>query len=390
MKSKIQRLSLYLVVFVLAASPFFWISSVSASTSNAEEELSDAEYANAVIAEIMEINALLKPCGLTFSDLQELPVKSQAFYDGLKEILIEEQTKNQAMDNHPSLKAAGSNTNIDWEKVFNPDDDPKISEASKVSASMWGYAYDIAKLNLKRMRKEAGLPEAEPSDHEIYEEAKNMYMSHYVDIKSGPEYQVVPSRSDDGYFAAWITDKDRQQYDIYLKNANMSAAILATSQIVTSIYSAAGAWKDMKGLETLKTLKNKVDAASDLGDMWDSGSTINKNYPAIKNALHNNDDPKLFVKELNKTLALEDYDKDLQDLAVGTCVAIAIAYVDSSLDGLLAPLKAYTVAFYSHVFKDFYDKARWTTLIITNNMRVGKRVLRYFRYEDGIYLGSIY
>ncbi len=170
----------------------------------------------------------------------------------------------------------------------------------------------------------------------------------------------------------------------------MSAAILATSQIVTSIYSAAGAWKDMKGLETLKTLKNKVDAASDLGDMWDSGSTINKNYPAIKNALHNNDDPKLFVKELNKTLALEDYDKDLQDLAVGTCVAIAIAYVDSSLDGLLAPLKAYTVAFYSHVFKDFYDKARWTTLIITNNMRVGKRVLRYYRYEDGIYLGSIY
>lgn len=397
MQSKIQRLSLYLVVFILAASPFFWISSVSASTSNTEEELSDAEYADAVIAEIMEINALLKPCGLTFSDLQELPVKSQAFYDGLKEILIEEQTKNQAMDNHPSLRAAGSNTNIDWEKVFNPDDDPKISEASKVSASMWGYAYDIAKLNLKRMRKEAGLPEAEPSDHEIYEEAKNMYMSHYVDIKSGPEYQVVPSRSDDGYFAAWITDKDRQQYDIYLKNANMTAAILATSQIVTSIHSAAGAWKDINGLQKLEIQKDKLLYASstlhaiiDSGDIANANSTIKKNFPAIKNALHNNDDPKLFVEELNKTLALEDYDKDLKNLVKGTCVAIVIAFVDSSLDGLLAPLKAYTVAFYSHVFKDFYDKARWTTLIITNNMRVGKRVLRYYRYEDGIYLGSIY
>lgn len=390
MKSKMQRLSLYLVVFLLAASPLFWISSVSASTSNAEEELTDAEYADAVIAEIMEINALLKPCGLTFSDLQELPVKSQAFYDGLKEILIEEQTKNQATDNYPSLRAAGSNTNIDWEKVFNPDDDPEISEASKVSANMWGYAYDMAKLNLKRMRKEAGLPEAEPSDHEIYEEAKNMYMSHYVDIKSGPEYQVVPSRSDDGYFAAWITDQDRQQYDIYLKNANMSAAILATSQIVTSIRSAARAWKDIKGLKTLKTLKSRVHLVRDVVDIRDSGFAIKKNYPAIKTALQNNDDPKKFVEDLNKNLALEDYDKDLKNLVKGTCVAIVIAYVDSSLDGLLAPLKAFTVAFYSHVFKDFYDKARWTALIYSNNMRVGKRAQRYYKYEYGISLGSIY
>lgn len=372
---------------IFAVAPAMASIPVLAIEDKTEEELTDAEYAEELLAEMMEINAILKPCGLSLTDLQEIPVKEPAFYEGLKELVMENKT-NSAEDGYSIQSSNSQQPGKNWERVFNPEADPEKSEESKISASMWGYAYEMATLNLQRVRKEKGLPPTPPSDDELFEETKNMYMSHYVDLKSGPEYQVVKSRSDDGYFSSWITDLDRQQYEIYLKNAKLSAAILATSKVVAGVYSSVGSIKQLKGLTSLRQKKDIAKmAVADL-DTGTTCKTIIDEFPDMKAALKSNNDPKKFVEDLNRTLALESYEPEIKNVILDSLIAICTVVADGTFGGLLSPIISMTRTFYSHVIKDFYDKARWIDLIYSNNMRVGKRVERYYKYEYGIGLGS--
>lgn len=359
----------------------------------AEETTSENAYAIEIMAEIMETNRILHRCGLTLADLQRIPIKSPEFYEGLKEVLQEESHNQSAQCNafrtFSSNGSSPDNTSIDWEQVFNPTGNPAISNESRTSAEMWGYAYEMATLNLTR----------DPKARDLYQESKDMYMSHYVDIKSGPEYHVNKARSNDGYFSAWITDLDREQYDSYLASTKRTAFMLEITKAVVNTCSIVDTLK--KGDELVKLnhkriiLKNiealitgdKFPAPPDASYISNPVLDLKANFDTCCQLLNETDNPRIFVQNLNNTLALEDYDALYLEAVRDTLIVGTVAAFSGGMLGMLKATDFSALLLVSYEFKDFYDKARWTALIYSNGIRVAERAKRYYKHEYGIGLG---
>lgn len=254
-----------------------------------EEELTDFEYAKAMLAETMEINKLLMPCGLTVENLRNFPAKDQEFCEGLKQLLIEESnSRNENNGNY-----------IDWEAIFNASNIGGVSDESKTDADMWGYAWEMAELNKQR----------DPNARDIYQEAKYMYLSHYIDIKSGPRYYVDPSISNDSYFSAWITNDDRNAYDLYLEQAGMADSIMQGSKAMVNLINGAASLKDIGALQKMKKSRKIIAGAATFISFADVGKGLVDNISEYCEILDQEDNPVSFVNRLKATIDLEDYNE---------------------------------------------------------------------------------
>ncbi len=355
MKKKLSIL-LSLTMFLFQVNAF-----VYADNATYGDNLSDYEYSKAVIAEIMEINKILEPCDLTYEDLRSLPQKDAAFYEGLKQYLIEQSS--QATTNGMAMFGEGEAT--DWDAVFDTSNGGPVSAESQNDADMWGYAWEMAELNKSR----------DPNAQDIYNETKYMYMSHYIDIKTGPRYYVDPSISNDSYFSAWITNDDRNAYNTYLDGTNCSGVLLATSNTIVDLINAGNVLKNSQSLLKIKELRVVLENLLKTTEMVTAANGIKDNYNTFVQILNEEDNPEDFVNHLKQTISLEGYDSLMTESLVSSFCAIAIA---SGGGSLAIPLVLGVYSFSSYVVKDFFDQVWWISLINSNGPRIAKRAMRYY------------
>ncbi len=353
--------SILLCVTMLLSTSF--VSVYADATENPEEELSDFEYAKGVLAEVIEINRILEPTGLTLEDLRKLPKKDPAFWDEFKELLIAESND----------KRGTSSNAVDWYEVFNPKGTYKMSEESKRDADMWGYAWEIAELNKRR----------DPNAKDIYQETKYMYLSHYVDIPTGPRYVVDPSMSEGRYLCAWITNDDRETYDTYLKFLGMADRIMGISKAAISILDAAALLKGGAALTKLKGARRGFSVYKEYVSFRQLKKGLCENFDQFVEILRAADEPVAFVNRLRRTFKLEGYDQVHKDAIENTFLAVCGLFYES--ESSLDPLETNLCSFCLYTAKDFWDEIWFKGLIQYHGMRIPKRMWRYWgAYQNGM------
>lgn len=333
-------------------------------------DMTDTEYAIAVIAEIMEINRILDQYGLTIDDFKDFFGKDPQFAEGLKKLLIEESETVSFMYGEKESEGVSEVTSstVNWKKLFSIDDADEMREESKNDANMWAYAYEMAELNKKRDSKAK----------DIYSETKYMYMSHYIDIKSGVRYVVDKSISNDAYYSAWITDDDRDAYELYLKQTNTADRMLTTSKAIIGIISCGASIKTYVDLSKLEAARKIISNVANTIDLTPSGYSLIKNLIKGKKLVFDGNNHEVFMRNLRESLKLEDYDEQLLTGVRNTICALIVGACGGGFAGALIAGGAVICTFNSYVVKDIYDKARWLSLLYTNGLRVANRALRCY------------
>ena len=366
-----QVVSLLLCLTIIS---FYMLPAIHVNAVDDETKpLTTEDYVKEVLSYVVDVNQCLELLGVTFDDLNKIPKKDSAFYERLFECLVEMQTGDD-----PSAPTV--DPNINWEKVFNPDDEAELQPDAKLYGDLWGYAYKMAKLNKQR----------DPKARTLYQETKDMFMSHYVDIKSGPEFQVIESRSDDGYYSAWITDLDRKQYDIYYHAIKRAKVIEDEAKFTVNMMSLGQQLKSDAALIKLKKISAVLTNLSGYKSYVDGRKAIREYFDSYCDRLADTYDPRAFVNTLVSSLKTADYGEDTKDYAINvllTFVSVGSIGLGGVLSSLISTSAAFLVSFDISLIKDLYDKARWTTLIYTNGMRVAERAKRYYKEEYGIGLG---
>ena len=298
---------------------------VFATENQYENDLTDLQYASAIMAEFMEINKTLYPFGISIDDLKDIPQKESKFYEELQQIL----TSSATASTHPVNK--NKTTNIDWNTVFSDANTSKVSEDSRTSADLWAYAYEMASLNKKR----------DPNSKVIYEETKYMFMSHFIDIRDGLQYFVDKTISNDVYFSAWITNDDRKAYDTYLKSTKNGSAALATSTALVNLVDGATTLREADFLQKTNNLTDILKKVIDGNTLQESIKDFYNNFVNTKLILTGVDTAYDFISRLEDSLVLEDYEavtKDyLKDILCGIVLGLGSGGIPSILISISLP-----------------------------------------------------
>ncbi|MBP2623165.1 hypothetical protein [Streptococcus oricebi] len=344
-----------------------------AYAAETQNEMSDIDYATEVMAEILEINKILEPLGINLGDLQKLPQKDSAFYEGLKEYLIT-SSKSSSTTDRSSISSQPSVTSAtDWEKVFEDPEKPKLSAESKNDASLWAYAWEMASLNQKR----------DYNAKDLIQETKYMFMSHYVDIKTGPSFIVDKSISDDVYFSAWITNDDRNTYDTYLKHTRNSDKVFEFTKGVVSMYNSRKWLKEIDELTQITTVRSFLKKIVDIIKEIDgSVEEMRDRIKLVASLLNEENNPKAFVDNLKNNLSNANYDKmatdNMNDALCAMLVAVGIG--SGGIGDIFSSMGISALVFYPYMIKDLYDKVWFVSLIQYNGLRVGNRMLRAYGF----------
>ena len=232
---------------------------------------------------------------------------------------------------------------------------------------MWDYAHEMALLNKKR----------DPDAKEISTETKYMYMSHYIDIRTGPRYGVDKNISNDSYFSAWIINNDGEAYELYLKGTHVARIAIYESDTFVGI-----ADKVVNGsapsLEKLSQVRKYIYKIAKLGnDVIQKALDLSSTFEKIKYFIEG-DTPEAFMNHIKYTLGKEGY----SGIEIGSVSGIIFAFIGyiflGNVVGLLFAVGSAIYNFHAHLFKDFFDKVWWYSLILTNSLRVSGRYMRYW------------
>lgn len=330
-------------------------------------QLTDYEYAKAMLAEIMDINKYLKLYGLTAEDLRNVPVKSQEFCDGLKQILIDESNLQPA--NTVGLRTGS--TGVDWNAIFDTSNPSAVSTESRTDADMWGYAWQMATLNKQR----------DPDASDIYQETKYMYMSHYIDIPTGVQFYVDETMSDDGYYSAWITNDDRNAYNTYLNGVHLAESMLEISKTIVSAINAYNDLENVNALSKLKGIRWNLEKYTNVAGVMANAADCKKAFDKAVILLANEDNPQNFINSLKAALGTENYNDVLKGILT-TFVSTTIIVACGGGVSLTLSLITTTYTFCSYAYKDFFDHAWWTVLVQSNSGRIANRALRFYGLYD--------
>lgn len=357
------------VISLILSVAFIFVSIPDISHA---EEAYDGGNAAKIMAEIMDINATLSKFGLTLDDFREISKKDKSFFEDLKQILIDSPTspeitfrdENGANEGEAQTFAVPASV-VAWRDILKIKEDWEISDDSTNDGNMWDYAHEMAVLNKER----------DPDAKDISAETRYMYMSHYIDIKTGPRYKVDKNISNESYFSAWIVNEDRDAYELYLGGTYFAKYLIDASDTIVYLKSMK---EDISGL-TLCSLNNVRGMISNIANAFDIGFQTKLQLESLfKRLSYVGDDAKAFVNHVRDTLKPEDYGTLTRSAAVGIVCASIVSVCSQNIDGLLFAVKASAYSFYSHVVKDYFDRIWWYGLIASNSMRVAGRYMRYF------------
>lgn len=340
-------------------------STAAITYGTADSEMSDFDYAKAVMAQIMDINKELHKIGLNIEDLRRIPIKDPSFYEELKRLLNEENAESNPQFAE-TLNVVTSDTNS------SSSEGNTASEESINTAEMWGYAYEMAILNKNR----------DSNAKDLVNEAKYMYMSHYIDIRTGPIYQVDKSKSEGSYLSAWITNDDRQAYNTYISGAKHGSHVHEFANAAINILSLGSTLKDATALPKLNVIWKEVilivATAGNIELIKEGLSNVYSNFISIVS--EEGIKAPNFVHRINKMHELKDYDKQTQDSIKSIIFSLMVTVATGNLLAIPTAIGLNLASFVSYAIKDFYDKIWWTALIRYNSMRVTNRILRYYGF----------
>ncbi len=356
------------VISLILSVAFIFVSIPDISHA---EEAYDGGNAAKIMAEIMDINAALSKFGLTLADFKKFAEKDQSFFEDLKQILIDSPTapeitfkdENGASEGEAQTFAVPASV-VAWRDLLKIKEDWEISDDSINDGNMWDYAHEMAVLNKER----------DPDAKDISAETRYMYMSHYIDIKTGPRYKVDKNISNESYFSAWIVNEDRAAYELYLGGTYFAKDLIDKADVFSYLVSMRA---DVSGL-LLNDLNQARNISIDIANTFDIGFQTELQLESLfKRLSYVGNDAKAFVNHVRDTLKPEDYGTLTRSAAVGiVCALVASAGVLAA--GVLLSAAISAMSFHSHVVKDYFDRIWWYGLIASNSMRVAGRYMRYF------------
>lgn len=345
-----KRVSLFLIFILL-------LTNIHIGVSHAEI-YSDDEYTTLFMSKLYEINAELSKYGLTIDDLKTLPQKDNSFYEEMKEYATESTSPSALTVNTIFFSEIDKENYNDFSSLA------KSTNPSSLNASKrWNYAAKIAEINKKR----------DSNAKDIDTETVYMYMSHFIDIKTGMLEEVDTSISDDGYCSAWITDEDRKAYDTYLSGSKNGELIKQNAQLALKFLSLCHDLKEFHSLDAAETcLKQLQGVSSIFVDSYFTISDFTKAVAITKEATTS----KEAVKQMEKAFK-EDYsDEYFAKKKTEFFSSLAIAFVCGGLQGVIISLGLSTISLSIDVYKDFFERAWWLALVRANNIRVSYRIMR--------------
>ncbi|MBZ2066317.1 hypothetical protein K1I94_05350 [Streptococcus sanguinis] len=318
-----------------------------------------AEEANAnntgkeILSSLFAIEESLNEKGLSLKQFAQLQQRGEGFYSKLAALAGEMSTKQ------PQLTE-------EQKKIV----DEKLEKARKIS-DKWDYASQMAQQNMQR----------DGNARDINKETVYMYLSHYIDIKTGILDTVNPYISNDGYFSAWIVNDDRRAYDQYLSKALPVEQVATGVKMIKSIIDVKNLFKEPGKIlsinnYTLQILYSLILLRSIPKDL----QGLDDNIKEFVTALNVSNDPKMTIGALEQSLELEGYD-DVVKGAVKGMVVNVIALLAGLKPSIVMDLIESGIEFLGYASKDLYDKALWISLIQYNNMRVSKRIMRYYGFD---------
>lgn len=317
-----------------------------------------AEEANAntsgkeVLSSIFATEESLNEHGLSLKQFTGFQQKSSDFYKILDAIL-------SSMDRDMPLT-----------EEQKKEAEKKLEKARKIS-DKWVYASQMAKENMQR----------DGNAKDVNKETLYMYLSHYVDIRTGVLDTVNPNISNDGYFSAWIVNDDRRAYDQYVSKALSGEKTFTAVKAVKSFIDNVTPSDDAEKLDKIKSsFFRTIYFASSLMLRDEQRRKLLDDVEALKTAWNNSDDPKAVVAALEQSFELEGYEESVK----GTLKSLLLHTITAFTIGDPEIIKDLVVGggeFLAYAAKDLYDKALWISLIQYNNLRVSKRIMRYYGFD---------
>lgn len=345
----------------------------------------DETQVNDIVDDINSIYAILDYLGFDVKMIMELPDKSDDFYADLD--TYSQEIKDTYADLYAEVKQeTPSSQEILDELIY-------IAESK---GNAMDYAYKMAQWSINDL--------GWPADA-INQEAVYMYLSHYID-RQGTFWDTMdparlndgPSVSDDGYFAKYITDYDREAFDIYMTklewisgNYNMSNAFISLGSLYATSHDVANTIENFTsrfGSVAVDVMRSFLNIATIVND-----SRIVADYGAgVTNRLVNHWEAIQTPEDLWGYIYPSDMDLEEQlgslatslvmDVIVGikNCrvngASFAPALIAMGVDGVIT-----TLFLGNHTVSNFFVQTAWLSLSLDRNLRIGHRFYRYLGWH---------
>ncbi len=305
-----------------------------------------------IVESIADIETSLNSIGLSIEDFAGIEARDPAFLADLRNELDARTTAPTA-----TFQAAAFSTMTVGRKDLQP---------------QWlAYAAAVAQTNAAR----------DPDARDIGSETAYMYLSHYVDLKSGVDpttlaVDALSNRSD--YYSAWITDDDRMVYDSFLRISRYTRMADDLRQAGTALVGLAES-----GSAVLSDVRQGVsDGAARVrvgvsgANLASSGDALATTVPRTIRLFNNADDPAALIDAVESNIAQET-DQALAEAASDIVLTVAFL-VAGGAGGFLLPAAIAVLSVDAAMIKDMIDGAAIAGLRYTINGRYSGRMMRYY------------
>lgn len=242
----------------------------------------------------------------------------------------------------------------------------KVLDEAKKEADKWIYASKIAAINKNR----------DPNFTGLGYETVYMYLSHFVDIKTGILDRVNPYYSDNVYYSAWIVNDDRKTYDTFLNGiiqqsqADKYIEFLDKGELaLTFLGKTFHIEEQMKSVYRLHKYSTYIAIATESQNVnWKR--LVEAATPLYNQSRNFNE----FLGKFRKYLENEDYSEQTKDYFIKLIVEREFGNQLFTANGLSDYFHRAQLTF----GRDMIDKFRWIALVQYNGMRVSQRMIRYY------------
>ncbi|MBP2622707.1 hypothetical protein [Streptococcus oricebi] len=240
----------------------------------------------------------------------------------------------------------------------------------------WEYALDMAKLNMNR----------DSNAKNFEKEAAYMYLSHFVDIKSGILEKPVPEYSNDIYFSAWIVNDDRRTYDTYLKGIQQGEAIYNGINAIRTLNGLVKGTEKLIDIAKIEKLDNVTALRASLlsSKLHESGKNLYKHAQTFKALYESCSSVEELISTFRKSTKLEDYDVTIRESLTTDILDFLLNSTAFSIglgNTTISSLGVMSTNLFLKLSKDLIDKYRWIALVQYNDMRVSLRMMRFYGME---------